>query len=320
MNIQQKINQLRLLLETKLTPLINNNYILLDVPYYSNIGDILIWEGERQFLNKIPYKCLFSKSIYTFTKQPLSKETIILLQGGGNFGDIWRHHQEFRLKIIKEYPDNKIIILPQTIHYDSLKTMEADANLMLKHSNLHICARDKISFDILNKYFGNNHYLLPDMAFCIFSTSLNQFRQGETEKTLFLKRTDKELSNNSYTPVVQNELDVRDWPSMEALSSVQQYFQLLHNYQGYIAKIIGCSNTYSLIDFFASHYYRSNLIKQGVNFVSSYKDIYTTRLHVAILSILLHKECKFIDNSYGKNSSFFDTWLQDVEGVEFIRK
>ena len=73
-------------------------------------------------------------------------------------------------------------------------------------------------------------------------------------------------------------------------------------------------------DIFAFYYYRNRVIAQGVKFVSQYKNIYTTRLHVAILSILLNKPFFFFDNSYGKNSSFFDTWLFDLDNVEFIAR
>ena len=43
---ESKINKLRALIFEKLVPLIDNDYILVDLPYHSNIGDILIWEGE----------------------------------------------------------------------------------------------------------------------------------------------------------------------------------------------------------------------------------------------------------------------------------
>ena len=51
---ESKINKLRALIFEKLVPLIDNDYILVDLPYHSNIGDILIWEGECCFLNSLP--------------------------------------------------------------------------------------------------------------------------------------------------------------------------------------------------------------------------------------------------------------------------
>ena len=54
--------------------------------------------------------------------------------------------------------------------------------------------------------------------------------------------------------------------------------------------------------------------------INSHTDIYTTRLHACILSILLRKEdITFFDNSYGKNSGFYDTWLTDCENVKMVR-
>ena len=51
------------------------------------------------------------------------------------------------------------------------------------------------------------------------------------------------------------------------------------------------------------------------NYRSGYKNIYTTRLHGLILAALLGKETYFLDNSYGKVSAVYDTWLKDVDNV-----
>lgn len=52
MTVSEKISQLKSIIDKQLSPLIDANYILLDVPYYTNIGDTLIWEGTREFLKK----------------------------------------------------------------------------------------------------------------------------------------------------------------------------------------------------------------------------------------------------------------------------
>ncbi|UVP49744.1 polysaccharide pyruvyl transferase family protein [Bacteroides cellulosilyticus] len=164
----EKINLLKSLIDKGLLPLINSSCVYLDVPYHTNIGDTLIWEGTEQFLASNHIKCLYRNSTLTYYYRKISKKTTILLHGGGNFGDIWRSHQELRLRIIQEYPNNQIIILPQTIYYTDHSIMKTDALIMAKHPNLTICARDEISHSILKKYFHNNNILLlPDMAFYI---------------------------------------------------------------------------------------------------------------------------------------------------------
>ena len=69
MTFEEKINQLRGIIKEKITPLITGDYVLWDVPYYGNIGDILIWEGECQFLSSLSYKCLQSSASWTWRRK-----------------------------------------------------------------------------------------------------------------------------------------------------------------------------------------------------------------------------------------------------------
>ena len=49
MNTIQKIHQLQVFVKEALTPLVTSDYWLLEVPYYTNVGDTLIWQGELDF-------------------------------------------------------------------------------------------------------------------------------------------------------------------------------------------------------------------------------------------------------------------------------
>lgn len=49
MNATQKKKQLMDTITKVLTPLIDNDYVYLDLPYYNNLGDVLIWEGTKCF-------------------------------------------------------------------------------------------------------------------------------------------------------------------------------------------------------------------------------------------------------------------------------
>lgn len=62
--------------------LIDNEYIFIDLPYYSNIGDTLIWKGTEDVLKKVPYKCLYRASYQTFQYMELSQDVIIIMMGG----------------------------------------------------------------------------------------------------------------------------------------------------------------------------------------------------------------------------------------------
>lgn len=311
---QQKITELKKKITEELTPLISSDYVLLNLPYHANIGDTLIWEGEECFLSSLPYECLYRSSIATYNeRKQFEPNTTILLQGGGNFGDLWVGHQKFRLDIVKKYVENPIVIFPQTVHYSDETKVIRDAKLMSQHKNLTICVRDNKSYNLLNKHFTNNILLLPDMAFWIDPAILKKYMFQDTKDILLLKRTDKELSSEyDYKGQISinGEIDFLDWPT-------KQKRNFLHKI---INKPIHPANPFnSFADYYAYHIYRPYLIKKGVQFLSSYKHIYTTRLHGAILSTLLQKPYTFFDNSYGKNKNFFDAWLSDVEGINFIK-
>lgn len=309
MNFRTKKIELKNIIYNRLYPLIDNNYVLYEVPFYNNVGDLLIWEGENQFLKSIKYKMVDCCSIYTYKENKhLSSNIIILLQGGGNFGDIWRVHQEFRLKIIQEHPNNKIIIFPQTVYYQNHKTMLRDAEIMKQHKNLTICARDIVSYNLLKKYFSNNILLVPDMAFCIPPKQLlSHISHNQTNKTLYLKRKDKEFKNGIKHNFENQSIDIYDWPCMTHNDFVQILF-----------KIFLRLKSYKLSLWYAQHIYKGYLIKNSVKFVSQYKEIYTSRLHTSILCTLLERKHHILDNSYGKNKNFYDTWFKDLEDVEFI--
>ena len=57
MNSEEKIKQLSSIVRERIIPLIDHDYVLYGLPYYSNIGDTLIWEGELELLKEVPYKC-----------------------------------------------------------------------------------------------------------------------------------------------------------------------------------------------------------------------------------------------------------------------
>lgn len=309
MHFYKKKIELENIIYNKLSPLIDNDYVLYEVPFYNNVGDLLIWEGENQFLKSVKYKMVDCCSICTYKENKnLSSDIIILLQGGGNFGDLWRMHQEFRLKIIQKYPNNKIIIFPQTVYYQNHETMLRDAEIMKQHKNLTICARDMVSYNLLKKYFNNNILLMPDMAFCIPPKQLlSQISHNQTNKTLYLKREDKEFKNGIKHNFENLSIDVYDWPCMTHNDFVQILF-----------KVFLRLKSYKLSLWYAQHIYKGYLIKNSVEFVSQYKEIYTTRLHTSILCTLLGKKHHILDNSYGKNKNFYDTWFKDLDGVELL--
>jgi pyruvyl transferase EpsO len=45
---------------------------------------------------------------------------------GGNFGDLYRSHNVLLVSTVNEFPENPIIILPQTVYYKDEVLVEHD--------------------------------------------------------------------------------------------------------------------------------------------------------------------------------------------------
>lgn len=315
MNCMEKSAQLASIINSTLPEIVGTKCVFLDLPYYKNIGDVLIWEGTEWFIKNNNINCIYSASKDTFDWRDFPEDATILLQGGGNFGDLWLPHQEFRLNVISHYRNNKIVILPQTVFYKDPVEMKKQAGILAEHPNLIICARDRTTEELLKCNFKNEIVLLPDMAFCIPSQDLQKMALPVcNNKYLFLKRNDAELLGFSYESYIHNEVEVHDWPSYENTTSTEINYFRLFNRRNILKKL----HLGFVVDLYAKGILKNHYIKSGTAFLSQYNYIYTTRLHVAILSTLLGKSYTFFDNSYGKNSEFYNTWLKDTDGITFI--
>ncbi|WP_225072303.1 polysaccharide pyruvyl transferase family protein [Desulfuromonas sp. CSMB_57] len=310
------------IIKNSLSSVICNDYVFLDLPYYSNIGDSLIWKGTESFLATLPYTCIYRASIETYIPPDIDKDVIILLHGGGNFGDLWRRHTEFVLKIVERFYDNRIVILPQTVHYQDQTVMMEDALKLSMHPRLSICARDSVTKKLLEKYFSNQILLVPDMAFFIFPKKNSVCKNKNFDKTLLLFRRDKELRifNAFETLRKQNNNDEKDWPGMEKKLFCTKILSRLIKIRNKIKNKVVVLYLSKFIDWYALKIHMPRLYKIGLKFINSYEKIYSTRLHGAIMGILLKKHVVIFDNSYGKNKSFYNTWLNGFESTYLVEK
>ncbi|MDJ0712950.1 MAG: polysaccharide pyruvyl transferase family protein [Prochloraceae cyanobacterium] len=94
---------------------------LLCYPDRYNVGDNLIWLGEILYLtNTLGIEVKYAASIESFSPQKMENivgKAPILIHGGGNLGDLWSYYQSFYEKIVSQYHDRPIIILPQSIRF-----------------------------------------------------------------------------------------------------------------------------------------------------------------------------------------------------------
>lgn len=303
--------------------LIINDYVLLDLPYHVNTGDLLIWQGELSFLkHEVKHKMLGYYSQYTFGFPKLKKDTVILLHGGGNFGDVWRGSQEFRLEVIKSYHENRIVIFPQSVYYSTDELAISDAEIFAKHNDLTICARDKVSFEYIKRFFTNTLLCIPDMAFCIDRNIFMPNIIEQSKENLFFKRTDHEYREVT-VDFIDGEYDTCDWPGTEKLSAFIKFLFLLMVYIRQMRKSgVAGKMTASILSWCVNkifmHIVRPQYIGRGARLISQYKNVYTTRLHGLILSHLLGKNIFIVSNNNGKLENYYNSWLKDCKNIGIV--
>ncbi|MBP5322504.1 MAG: polysaccharide pyruvyl transferase family protein [Bacteroidaceae bacterium] len=301
---ERRSGELKTFLYSFLKDLVNCDYVYLDIPGHMNVGDHLIALGAFKLLEDIPYKCIYKSTVGNFLFNRVPQGSVILMHGGGNFGDLYPGANRYRNQMVQSFPNNRIIFLPQTITYLDESRIKEDAQICSKHKDLHICARDYKSMEILQKYFYQNHlYLLPDTALGLYD-NLPRKKIVETNRLLIVMRKDKELDKEW----IVEGADVKDWDDILDESG---YNKIIFGVKCLrkIGKIFRLNLFYYLSDAFLICVGQPFMLKVVTRYFLRYGHIYTTRLHGYIFAKLLDIPVEFQDTKYGKISAYADTWF-----------
>lgn len=299
-------------IDRQLTSLITSDYVLWGLPNYRNEGDVMIWQGTLDFLETIPHRCTDAQFYDEYRFIPLPKDTVILIMGGGYFGDLWRKAWEYVVNTICQYPDNPIVILPQSIHYQSEETLFSDKELLSRCRHLTICVRDMNSFVFAHEHFRSHQVLLvPDMAFHINDS---KWRRKPGKGILYLKREDKEFVPMQDQSISKTADLVSDWPSIKGYRTLDFCCFVYSKLRRFWSRPI----IHHLSVLWMNRTYRPLMIRHAVEFINPFEEIHTTRLHAMILSLMMDKKVHYLDNVYGKLSSLHHTWLRDCDNLDII--
>jgi pyruvyl transferase EpsO len=277
-----------------------------DIPVHGNIGDLLIMQGTFRFMEKNRIPCRLSAAYFNYSPSWLGKDEVLLLQGGGNLGDLYPGPQLFRERCVERSKDNRIIILPQTIHFSDEKNQRKCEKIFSKHPDLHICVRDISSYNQALR-MTSNVYLLPDMAHHLWPLHRTAPITG---KHLGIFRVDGESAGT-----VNHVCDYKtDWPRLvgrgraRLIRTGHQLSEAFHQTGLDRLTVAGQSEIWQR--------YSDTLVNEAVRLFSSYKKITTDRLHGHILACVMNIENTVLDNSYGKNFGYFNAWTGSSDIVK----
>ncbi|MDP5149807.1 polysaccharide pyruvyl transferase family protein [Rheinheimera baltica] len=272
--------------------------VYLDVPFYRNVGDLLIMQGTLTFFKHYSIQVKFKSSWFNTPESRIGSKDVLVFQGGGNLGDLYYGCQHLRESLIPKFTNNRIIILPQTIHFEDDKKFQRCCELFRKHPDLHICVRDQKSFE-LARQMTDNVYLLPDMAHQLYPLTATRAAENAT---LGLFRKDIEALPVSKEFRCET---ITDWNLMFS----NRNKLIVTTYR--ISRALGVIGLNSLLGAFTTECWikaSRSLTKSAVKLYSRHSHIVTDRLHGHILACLLDKPHVVLDNSYGKNSRYMQCW------------
>lgn len=288
----------------------DSDYYLVDAPYIRNVGDHLIFAGEMEFFSRFPNcHCRGIHSLETFAFPEIRESDTVFIHGGGNLGDVWSSHLDFQERVVATYPRNRIVVFPQSAHFQSSDRLERTKSIFCAHEHLTICARDEASYQFLLRHFPANEVrLVPDMAFFVRQLPQGRSQVSPKAPTLLFARFDAERQEADLLVRYRQHVpcEVRDWPTIE---------QSCDGYR-HLRKLIA-EKHYQEADCYFKEEFHPQVIQQGVDFISAYARIVSMRLHGLILALLLGKtDVRYVDNSYGKIGSLCRSWLDGIAAVK----
>lgn len=274
-----------------------NKYIIIfGSPIHGNLGDQAISCAEREFIEKYypGYGVVEISSLsYRYSPSDYQKvihtDDVLLITGGGFLGDLWENEDEFVKSVIRTFPDNSIIVMPQSVFFKENKKLIETKNFLSEYPNLFLFAREANSFQIFcNLYEKDRVFLVPDMVLSLDRKACHQsLRNG----VVLCFRRDKEKT---------------------MLSSLEE---LICN------RLISKSMKYRYIDTvdpkIISFKARDKHLKNKLNAFSKAQLVITDRLHGMIFAVITHTPCIAIDNLSRKVSGVYE-WIKAFQYIKVI--
>ena len=88
---------------------------VMDFPNHSNCGDSAIWRGQQALARALGCRVVYRAGHGTYRREEvaaLPASTVILLSGGGNFGDLWPTWHALREQDVQDFPARRLVQLP----------------------------------------------------------------------------------------------------------------------------------------------------------------------------------------------------------------
>lgn len=275
----------------------------LDAPAYGNLGDQAIAYAILKFCRSafsdveiLEFQEDNVIRYLSWLKDTIKAGDLIVLQGGGNLGNLYPRYEFVRRTIIRSFSHNRIVVFPQSVYFSDDTAGKQEKAAVRKtyaaNRNLIIFARDSKSFQEMKRVFPETHIeMCPDIVFSLNGTVSAESRNGigvcmrdDKEKTVSSEQTKKIIEQLS-----GNKAEIRKFDT--AVNAEKP--------------ITG--------------EYRKRLVIGKLKEFAECETVVTDRLHGMIFSYITSTPCVAISNSTGKSLYAYNDWLNGSKGITFLQ-
>lgn len=268
---------------------------------YANLGDLAISEAQRKFLDDY-----FDGSIIEIQtdhfweyarcmKAFIRPNDIICFQGGGNMGDLYSWFEYERCAVMQIFPDNRFIVMPQTISYssDSSHVLKYSKKVYSRQKDLHLFAREAKSQHIMQETYPSATIgLVPDIVLSLDASSY--VRYSERNGLTLMLRNDKERALTDEDQSIIQTMAQRTGLKISQKDTV--------SYDN--------SKEVSIPE-------RRHYLEDMLQTFADSAVVITDRLHGMIFATITHTPCVVLSNSNHKIAGVYQ-WIKDVPYIKFV--
>jgi pyruvyl transferase EpsO len=286
---------------------------ILDFPNHSNCGDSAIWRGEVALAEALGCRVVYRCETGTYRREDVARlpsSTAVLLHGGGNFGDLWPHFHAFRERVVQDFPNRRIVQMPQSIHFQDPAALKRTQQIIGAHPDFVLVVRDHQSRRFAEENFDCQVMLSPDMAFML---GAQRPPAPPVQDVFTLARTDHEALGEALGPVAEAAgLQPVDWGRPRPAAHTPEGFLIRMNLG--LARSPQPLRSLGLLERrhgWTYEHLAEGHVQRGLAFLARGRVVLTDRLHAHLLAELLGIPHVAVDSGYGKIRSYHETWLAD---------
>lgn len=298
---------------------------LVNFPNHGNPGDPGLWLGTHSLLKSLGVRVVYEAAPWSLDLEALDRvigDAPVLINGGGNFGDLYAGQQEARMRLIAGWTGRRVIQLPQSVEFENPDNATPVAEAIRAHGAFTMMVRDRRSQEASRALLGLDPVLSPDH---IFGLAPLTSTAAVTRDLLWMVWPEgaREFTPQSQPVDPPAWVHVEDWHAGAALAHerfdpggriafrINRAFEARWSSAAVRRAWPLLSATFSPL----AHRW----LDRGVDLVASSKVLVTNKLHGHLVAALLAKPHVVMDNSYGKVAGALETWTRDLPGVHVAR-